>query len=524
MPASRVVAPAWGALSAGQGAWDVALWPKFSADCCGESLNLHGDLDIDNSYLGNYSKSAENWLLVDKGRKAFIAMADRTVYGDTLHGLYHGETRYQKLWAWGQDPMMAWGQSHAWGTCFAELQTGLAPTQEHTFTVRARSNVSQVEVLKPLTGLLNPSAVYSDNYSEAVGAVDAWAASEAGWPSSKASASDAWMREVARRPAEQPLLYAGSSWAAVDALLGDGCAPPPSRLSFVLDENDQEARAWIELARDGTFSRATLGEVPSSFQVGARWERALRRSRAANGPTWLHALHLGVNLAERSPAGIAAAIPFFRESLELRDNAHAWRCLAAIEASPSAKFHLYRKAWAAAQDERGRGAERLRRNLANEYAYALRVFGGTANATWLEALSALVSNAPLAARSDDEVLLGRIVVALYVHRDADEALTLLKTHDFAHYGHTDGTIPGLPSISKATASRPTVAGLWFAALELNVTKGTRSLTALEQKHLRRSHPPPEGVGPLTRSVTPAGWSPPIPHGRWRVGSRQRRDV
>ena len=72
---------------------------------------------------------------------------------------------------------MVWGQDHAWGTCFAELQTGVAPTQFHVFHIPAFGVHTHTEVFKPLVGLKNPAQLYSDNYTEAVDAVDAWAES-----------------------------------------------------------------------------------------------------------------------------------------------------------------------------------------------------------------------------------------------------------------------------------------------------------------------------------------------------------
>ena len=73
---------------------------------------------------------------------------------------FPGHTINEKIWGWGQDPMMVWGQEHAWGTCFAELQTGVAPTQFHTFNLPAHGTHSHVEVFKPLTNFKDRDALY----------------------------------------------------------------------------------------------------------------------------------------------------------------------------------------------------------------------------------------------------------------------------------------------------------------------------------------------------------------------------
>ena len=121
-------------------------------------------------------------MLFPEGRRRHHTYVDRSVYGDELHGLYHGHEINEKVWGWGQEPMMSWGQTHAWGTCFAELQTGVAPTQSHSFPLGAHSQHQHCEVFKPLAGLARPGDLYSDNYTAAVGAVDAWAESAAGLP------------------------------------------------------------------------------------------------------------------------------------------------------------------------------------------------------------------------------------------------------------------------------------------------------------------------------------------------------
>ena len=63
-----------------------------------------------------------------------------------------------------------------------------------------------------------------------------WAESEDGYPAERTKATAEWMRDVARRPADGAPLFAGSSWAAVDALLGAQPFMPlehPARLGWV---------------------------------------------------------------------------------------------------------------------------------------------------------------------------------------------------------------------------------------------------------------------------------------------------
>ena len=62
--------------------------------------------------------------------------------------------------------------------------------------------------------------------------------------------------------------------------------PKPSEPGF------DEAKQWIELLRDGTFSAGTLAETPLSYQTRPEWETALLKSGESHGYTWLHRLHL----------------------------------------------------------------------------------------------------------------------------------------------------------------------------------------------------------------------------------------
>ena len=533
-PSSRVIAPTWAALAASDhGAWDLAYWPKFDAVCCKESLNAHGDRAIDYSYLGNYSASFEFWMLAAERRRRYNVMADRTVYGDTVHGVYHGHTLHEKVWGWGPDPMMRWGQEHAWGSCFAELQVGVAPTQFHTFDLAAHSVHSHVELFKPLLGLAHPAALYADNYTEAVAAVDAWAESPAGIPAAVVDNLTRWMKAVADLPVTaDSVLARGTSWAALEAArathAGTDGSGTARALRWELDRADLDVRPWLELLEAGTFSAATLAAVPTSFQVSAEWRTVLRNSVKAHGGTWLHYLHLATIAAERASSVAELAGPELTElinaSLAHRDTAHAWRLRAVLEVDPPKKYALYTRAWTSALAETGRGRERLCRNLANEFAYVLRrcshgvgadpqVASGPPTRAALTAMAALGATLPADAEHDDEVLLMRVVLALYgaADPDAKTAIALLEGHDYAHHGHSDGALP-VAAPMYALASRPEVAALWFAAVEANITRGRYSMGPVEQRHLRRAHPPPAGVGPISAAITPAGWVPPIPGG------------
>ena len=76
-----------------------------------------------------------------------------------------------------------------------------------------------------------------------------------------------------------------------------------------------------------------------------KWLSALTRSAERHGYTWLHHLHIGLEVAER--ADFAAAAAHFEASIQLRANAHALRGLAVMAPVPSAVLSDKRGDWRA---------------------------------------------------------------------------------------------------------------------------------------------------------------------------------
>ena len=119
----------------------------------------------------------------------------------------------------------------------------------------------------------------------------------------------------------------------------------------------REETPWAELARDGTFSKATLERHPTSFMVAPEWTAVLNKSAGTAAATWLHDYHLAVatldsidrpddqvtiHIVSRrlvtSDAGhlsqaFNASAALFASSLAKRESAEALRGLAIIDSA-----------------------------------------------------------------------------------------------------------------------------------------------------------------------------------------------
>ena len=74
------------------------------------------------SYISNYSSDSDSFLQCtgwNETATPFIAIVDRDVWGDAVHGVVHGHaTPFNKLFTYGQDEAHAWAQRE-WGGCCA---------------------------------------------------------------------------------------------------------------------------------------------------------------------------------------------------------------------------------------------------------------------------------------------------------------------------------------------------------------------------------------------------------------------
>jgi hypothetical protein len=262
----------------------------------------------------------------------------------------------------------------------------VAPTQENVFKMAAGSSREWTEFWRPMgTMAAAEDSLYAANYSEALGAVDAWLESLDGVPQAVYDSIDAWLAEVALRPPTE-VLHEGTPFGALEQERQEGehqrrgsggggvSGAISASMPFTVGVGfAAEAKQWLELMRDGTFSAATLADpIPLSWQVSAGWRELVRASAAAHGTTWLHECHLGVMAAEEWRLVDARA--HFNTSLALRPTPIVARNLAALapvsaaepDGNTTERWAMYQRAWALAVATHGERGELLQHHLAGE--------------------------------------------------------------------------------------------------------------------------------------------------------------
>lgn len=522
-PGSRVISPAWGAAT-GQEVGGVAglamvEWPRFE-QCGGFLANMPGTLDArpvagppDRSWLSNFTGDADTFLQCtgwQETRVPFIAIADKDLWGDT-HGVVHGHgTPFNKIWTMGMDYGHAWSESaNDWNGCFVELQVGVAPTQSHTFTLPAHSSHHHSEFWQLLEGLHEPSRLYADDYTDAVGVLTEYLNSAAhGVPNATWDDMDAFMHGVATTPLPaSAVLFNGSAWGALDAKLF-GHTPPASVVYFEAptsaEYTPEDATPFSELlSHSATFSAATLSAIPRSFVAGARpeWLSRIVASAEAHGWTWLHHYHVANEAIERFDW--AAARSHLNASLTIHRTPHALRSLALVADGPTERAAHFLSAWKLARTDTlddDPMAHNLRANLAGELAYnLLRRATDTstppseAAAAWdaLEDRLTDFDNTFGGADALGDTAAGGILAVARAHLalvrgEAQRTLDALSTHRFVHFYH---------------GGRPRLNKLWLdAQIALEQKAKGRPLTHIERKHVKYdpARAPPATMGAIER--------------------------
>jgi len=140
------------------------------------------------------------------------------------------------------------------------------------------------------------------------------------------------------------VLVQGQAWGYLEELLlGAKLAPG---LTFQLPEEGSdewnEMLPWYELVTSRTFT-TTANLLPASYQTTDRWFSVLQSSVVLHGMTWLHALHIGINLAERGD--ITDSPQYFSESYTLKPNPIAARNLAVLQSTAELAWPYWQGAW-----------------------------------------------------------------------------------------------------------------------------------------------------------------------------------
>ena len=317
-----------------------------------------------------------------------------------------------------------------------------------------------------------------DNYDAALGLIDSWIRSDAGMPKSTTGDLDKFFEALADVPVKE-MLVTGQPWGALEELLlGKKITPG---LTFTLpskgDDTYDEAAPWIELLQDGTFSAETLSKLPLSYQTTDQWLAKLEESASKHGMTWLHALHISIAHIERG--AIEYPLELLAQSMALKPNPIAARCMAVLQSTPEAAWPYFQQAWEIAQNEfkADSAHRRLTLNLVTEISFLLQ------QELWydkMEAFVQLVNDGHyMEGMSSDAFTTLTIKVHLHLKQNA-QAISILGSNCF-------------PTYAKA---RDDLMSMWNTAVMglAQQKKGELPLTYVEQHQARVGHPIPDNIG------------------------------
>lgn len=346
-PSTRIFAPATHVAETSRDPMRDAPWPYFAEAI--ENASFAGYQDqwmTDNSYLGNHQIGDMFLRIPDTVYTPYIAHNQLEDHGYTyVHGHPLNGT---KFYTWGQSgpgrfmqDFLA-GGGHRQGD-YTELQVGPAPTQMQNFPVPKNSIKQWTEWFKGFYA--DPKVVRGENYQRALDEIEGWIKSPKGMDKNKVANLDAFFDKWATVDPVQ-VLTDGQPWGALEEMLIGKRLAPGLKFTLPTDKNSltyKEAQPWVELLTTGKFSEETLSKNILSYQTTDRWLALIEKSVAENGMTWLHALLLGINYAERG--FIAEPKKYFETSISLKPNPVAYRCLAVLQSNVNDAWPYWQQAW-----------------------------------------------------------------------------------------------------------------------------------------------------------------------------------
>lgn len=337
---------------------------------------------------------------------------------------------------------------------YIEIQGGVTPTQLQTRPLGAGGSIEWTECIAAfaMDGAMAQQADYLAACAAAGEAIDKKV------PADALRDADAFLKGHATTPITT-LLHRGTGWGELfERRTG-------ARISAGLlfeDAPGGEEQPWSELLADGTFSAATLGREPESFNVSPGWMDVLRRSMKERGATWLHHLHAGVAALEAG--SFEEAKRDFGAALELKESALGRRCVALLEEQAGrldSAFKAYEGAWRLCADDT---------NLAVEICEFL------ARHNRADDLGAFVNSLPPAIAAHERITLAQAQMAL--ERGEYESVRHHLNREFT-------------TVREGEVS---LSDLWFASFirEAEGRKG-RKLTDEEARKISEDNPPPRQI-------------------------------
>ncbi len=314
LPEGRVIVPAEQAYKYGyQGVMDLVPVPFYEG--------------IDQSYPCNFNRSADCFYCIEPDRQPWITSLDEEGTGliQTSTSLLRG----RKLFVWG----MGAGGRH-WqeflsvpGSCYIEIQAGLARTQSEYLQMPANTEWSWLEAY----GLMqaDPKIVHGPDWKNAYESVDQVLKEKI--PSESLEKMLIKTNKMAdSMPIE--IIQNGSGWGALELHRRKKMGEKPfcsNALIFSDESLSDEQKPWLTLLDEGRFPSGDPKDIPGAWMVQKEWQRLLERAViSAYSNHWLSWLHLGVMYYFEK--NFESAQKAWEKSISLKPSPWAYRNMAIL--------------------------------------------------------------------------------------------------------------------------------------------------------------------------------------------------
>lgn len=357
--------------------------------------------DRDTSYPDNWENATSVFFRAPRAPRLFIAAVDRTGQGmvQTSTAQMRGRKFFYFGTAAGGQNWMDYLSRPGEGN-YLEIQSGITPTQNQRFVLKAHEEIQWTEAFSPIG--LDANDAHDPDYGAAV--ASAAAALDIAVPAGELEHVGTYLDAQAREPVGNRV-STGAPWGMrQERLMG-------SRLADGLDFTvEAQGDFWDDLADGRPVADKNLHDVPKGIATSPQWLERIAESAARQGETWLHALIFAV--ARLDEGDIEAARAHADRSLDLRPTWLGYRLKALTGVDADAN---YRRAW-----EVGGAPPELAVEIAGH-------FMTTGNSA---ALKAFVESLPPDVGGNERIVLARAVVAANDGR-FDEAEQLLFSRTFA---------------------------------------------------------------------------------------------
>lgn len=478
LPSTRIFSPATHVAQTSREPMRNAPWPYFTDGLENSTFTGYNNMvGTDMSYLSNHQLGDMFLRIPDTVYTPYIAHTQDDgfvlVHGHPLNGT--------KFFTWGlsgpgrfmQDFLAGGGKRQG---DYTELQIGPAPTQMQNFPVPKNSIREWTEWFKGFYG--NVETLYG-NYDNALNYIDTWMKTPGdGMPQENVKDWDSFFKQYAtKKPTE--ILVKGQPWGALEELrightMVDGLSfELPSATNINEAKEYAEVRPWIELIKQGTFSDETLSVMPTSYQTTDAWYSLLQNSIKTQKPTWLHHLFIGIARTERGD--INEPLENFKESMKLKPNPVAARCIAVLQQTREDAWVYYEQAWKILHENfiNDPSHDRLTANLVTEMSNFLVQVG------WYDKIALFLNDVPQQYHHLDSYLFMQIKYYISIS-DFKSAEIILGKECFPTFAKVRGDLMTLWNTVQVGIAQQ--------------QKGSIPLTNVEKHQARRKHPIPENIG------------------------------